>query len=206
MKTPFPPQQQHIETLVQAIRSNHAAVDSSSTGTGKTLCASEVAKVLGYKMLVIAPKATLENWRRVAAEQEAGVLGVINYEKLRTGKTEFGFWKSGHFIFNIPAGTMLVFDEAHACKGLYTKNAKMMLAAKGRPTLILSATLAENPTEMRALGFLLNLHRLHDFYGWALKNGCGTNPWGALEFKSKSEEALRALDSLRRAIYPRRGT
>jgi hypothetical protein len=205
MKTPFPPQQQHIETLVQAIRSNHAAVDSSSTGTGKTLCASEVAKVLGYKMLVIAPKATLENWRRVAAEQEAGVLGVVNYEKLRTGKTEFGFWKSGHFIFNIPAGTMLVFDEAHACKGLYTKNAKMMLAAKGRPTLILSATLAENPTEMRALGFLLNLHRLHDFYGWALKNGCGTNPWGALEFKSKSKEAQRALDSLRRSIYPAKG-
>lgn len=205
MKTPFPPQQQHIEAIVKAIRENHSAVDSSKTGTGKTLCASEVAKKLGYKMFVIAPKATLENWRRVAEEQGAEVFGIINYEKLRTGKTPYGGWKAGNFHFDLPPGTMLVFDEAHACKGLYTKNAKMLIGAKGRPTLVLSATLAENPTEMRALGFLLNLHRLHDFYGWALKNGCVTNPWGALEFLSKKHEAQRCLDGLRKLIYPAKG-
>ena len=204
MKKPYPQQQVHIDAMVAAVRINHAAVDSSKTGTGKTLCAAEIAKALGYKLFVVAPKATLENWRRVIKEQGAEYVEVINYEKLRTGKTPWGFWKSGHFQFNLPAGVMLVFDEAHACKGLYTKNAKMLIGGKGRPMIVLSATLAENPTEMRALGFVLNLHRLHDFYAWALKNGCVTNPWGALEF-SKKESAQHHLDVLRRQMYPSRG-
>lgn len=204
MKTPYPPQEEHIDILVSALQSNHAALDSSVTGTGKTLCASEVAKRMGMKMFIVAPLATLVNWRRVTEEQGAEVVAVINYEKLRTGKSPWGSWKSGSFVFNLPPKTLVVFDEAHACKGTYTKNAKMLIGAKKLPTLMLSATIAENPTEMRALGYLLNLHRLHDFYGWALKHGCSTNPWGALEF-IKRESGGKSLDLLRRLIYPSKG-
>jgi superfamily II DNA or RNA helicase len=204
MKTPYPQQQTHIDALTNIITRHRSAIDSSKTGTGKTLCAAEVAKRLGLGVFVVAPKATLINWSRVLKEQGAGVVGIINYEKLRTGKSGFGDWHKGSFRFNLPPKTLLVFDEVHACKGTYTQNAKVLIAAKPFPTLVLSATACENPTEMRAVGYILGLHFLKDFYGWAVRFGATTNPWGALEFiKRKGSDAH--LDRLCRMIYPEHG-
>jgi superfamily II DNA or RNA helicase len=204
MKTPYPQQAAHIDVLTNIISRHKAALDSSKTGTGKTLCAAEVAKRLGLNVFVVAPKATLVNWSRVLKEQGAGVVGVINYEKLRTGKSGFGDWKKGSFIFNVPPKTLIVFDEVHACKGHYTQNAKMLIAAKPLPTLMLSATACENPVEMRALGFLLGLHNLKDFYGWATRFGAKANAWGALEFV-KNHFSDGHLDRLHRLTYPNHG-
>lgn len=204
MKTPYPQQAAHIEVLADIITRHKAALDSSKTGTGKTLCASEVAKRLGLNVFVVAPKATLVNWARVLKEQGAGVVGVINYEKLRTGKTGYGSWRKGAFFFNLPAKTLVVFDEVHACKGHYTQNAKVLIGAKPLPTLVLSATACENPVEMRALGYLLGFHRLADFYGWATRFGAKPNAWGALEF-NKNDASDGHLDRLRRLTYPEHG-
>lgn len=204
MKTPYPQQATHIEVLANIISRHRAALDSSKTGTGKTLCAAEVAKRLGLDVFVVAPKSTMVNWSRVLKEQGAGVVSVVNYEKLRTGKTGFGDWKKGSFFFNLPPKTLVVFDEVHACKGHYTQNAKMLIAAKTLPTLMLSATACENPVEMRAIGYLLGLHFLKDFYGWAMRFGAVPNAWGALEFV-KRRGSDEHLDRLRRLIYPEHG-
>lgn len=204
MKTPYPQQAAHIEVLANIISRHRAALDSSKTGTGKTLCSAEVAKRLGLNVFVIAPKATLVNWSRVLKEQGAGVVGIINYEKLRTGKSGFGGWKKNSFFFNLPPKTLVVFDEVHACKGNYTQNAKMLIASKEHPTLMLSATACENPVEMRAIGYLLGLHFLKDFYGWATRFGAVANAWGALEFV-KRRGSDEHLDRLRRLIYPEHG-
>jgi len=204
MKTPYPQQQAHIDALVGIINRHRAALDSSKTGTGKTLCAAEVAKQLGHNVFVIAPKATLVNWSRVLKEQGATAVGIINYEKLRTGKSGFGDWHKGSFVFNLPPKTLVVFDEVHACKGHYTQNTKMLLAAKSLPTLMLSATSCENPVEMRGIGYLLGLHILKDFYAWAMRFGAVTNAWGALEF-IKRRGSDEHLDRLRRLIYPEHG-
>lgn len=204
MKTPYPQQAAHIEVLAGIITRHKAALDSSKTGTGKTLCASEVAKRLGLNVFVVAPKATLVNWTRVLKEQGAGVVGVINYEKLRTGKSGYGSWRKGAFFFNLPAKTLVVFDEVHACKGHYTQNAKVLIGAKPLPTLMLSATACENPVEMRALGYMLGFHRLADFYSWAIRFGAKPNAWGALEFK-KDGASDGHLDRLSRLVYPEHG-
>ena len=205
MKKPYPQQEAHIEVLANVISRHNAALDSSKTGTGKTLCAAEVAKRLGLSVFVIAPKATLVNWTRVLKEQGAGVIGIINYEKLRTGKSGFGDWKKGSFFYNLPPKTLVVFDEVHACKGHYTQNAKMLIASKTLPTLMLSATACENPVELRAMGYLLGLHFLKDFYGWATRFGAMPNAWGALEFIKRPGSDAH-LDRLRRLIYPSHGS
>lgn len=204
MKTPYPQQDEHINALVNIINTYRAALDSSKTGTGKTLCAAEVAKRLGFNVFVVAPKATLVNWSRVLKEQGAGVVGIINYEKLRMGKTGFGGWKKGAFYFNLPPKTLIVFDEVHVCKGHYTQNAKVLIGAASFHTLMLSATACENPVEMRALGYLLGLHTLKDFYGWAIRFGATPNAWGALEFVKKAGSDAH-LDRLRRLVYPTHG-
>jgi superfamily II DNA or RNA helicase len=205
MKTPYPQQVVHIETLVRDIERYQAALDSSKTGTGKTLCATEVAKRLGLKMFVIAPKATLVTWTRVLKEQGSEVVGVTNYEKLRTGKTGFGGWVGGKFRFSLPANTLIVFDEVHVCKGHYTQNAKMLIAAKSMPTLMLSATACESPVEMRAIGYILGLHKLTDFYAWAIRLGAVANAWGSLEFVKRPGSDLH-LDRLHKLIYPEHGS
>lgn len=205
MKKPYPQQAAHIEALANILLRHRAAIDSSKTGTGKTLCAAEVAKRLGLSVFVIAPKSTTVNWSRVLKEQGAELTGVVNYEKLRKGTTLFGKWVKGSFTFTLPPGTMIVFDEVHACKGHYTQNAKMLIAAKPFVTLMLSATACENPVEMRAIGYLLGLHYLKDFYGWALRFGATTNPWGALEFV-KRVGSDGHLDRLSRLIYPEHGS
>lgn len=204
MKTLFPPQATHIRVLAEAIKTNSAALDTSKTGTGKTVCSTELAKLLDLGVMVVCPKPAIPNWERELAGQGARRVGVINYEKLRTGKTEFGCWKGGQFVWTLPRKTLLVFDEVHACKGTYTKNAKMLIGAKGLPVVMLSATAAEDPTEMRALGYLLNLHRLSDFFGWCLRNGCKQNFWGALEFPKEGAE--KNLTALNRMIYPLKGS
>jgi hypothetical protein len=203
MKTLFPPQETHVACMLAAILSNHAAIDSSKTGSGKTLCAIELAKRLRAPMLIVCPKPAITGWQREAEGQSAEVVGIINYEKLRTGKTPYGKWVGGKFVWALLPTTLVVFDEVHACKGTYTQNAKMLIGAKPFRVVMLSATAVENPTEMRAIGFLLNLHRLHDFYSWAIRHGCVTNHWDALEFP---EGARKHLVALNRMIYPSRGS
>lgn len=204
MKTLFPPQVEHVKNLEEAVKSNMAALDSSKTGTGKTICSTELAKALDMGIMVVCPKPAIPNWEREIAGQKAKKVGVINYEKLRMGKTEFGRWEKDKFVWTTPPKTLLVFDEVHACKGTYTKNAKMLIGAKGKPVVMLSATAAEDPTEMRAIGYLLNLHRLTDFFGWCLRHGCTQNFWGALEFPDKGSE--KNLLALNRMIYPLKGS
>jgi len=67
----------------------------------------------------------------------------------------------GEFRFH-PNVKQIIFDEVHRCGGNDSLNAEMLIAAKrqGIRVLGLSATLASSPLQMRALGFLLDLHGL----------------------------------------------
>jgi len=65
----------------------------------------------------------------------------------------------GNFHFH-PAVRFLIFDEVHRCNGIDSLNAELLIAAKRQniKTLALSATMAQSPVNMRALGYLLDLH------------------------------------------------
>lgn len=182
MKQLYPAQAQHAEKLLAGLEKHGAALDTSETGCGKTVVAAHVAAQLKRPTLVVCPKALIPSWKRELSDH--GVQAdVLNYEKLRAGKTAFGKFTRNRWDWALPEGALVIWDEVHRCMGMSSKNAKMLLGNKGRLNLMLSATAAEDPTEMRALGFLLGLHNLHDFYPWLKRSGCKPNPWGAMEFK-----------------------
>ena len=210
--TLFQEQKLSHDVLVEAIRTHGAALDSSDMGTGKTVKAVEVAKTLGLAPVVVCPKTVIASWQDTIAGQ-LGVKGlgianmpVLTWEKVRTGNTPLldrrgkkGFeWKVD------PNNSLLIFDEVHKAKGTRTLNANMLLAAKrqGYKILMLSATAAEDPREMRALGFVLSLHNLKNYWDWAKEWGCHFDNWGSLQFPESSKPKLKELNKL---IYPARG-
>ena len=67
----------------------------------------------------------------------------------------------------------------------------------------MSATAAEDPTEMRGLGYMLGLHSLNNpvrdlksWYSWMYTWGCQQNEWGAWELVERS-----VLPMLREVMY-----
>ena len=203
----YPAQKVAKDVLVKAIQQHNAALDSSDTGTGKTLKSIEVAKSLGLKPFVICPKTVIAAWEASLIGQGVGDSQVYNWEKLRTGNTH---WvsrkgKKGFQWTNLPVEeTLLIFDECHKAKGIRTLNANMLIAAKkqGYKVLMLSATAAEDPREMRALGYVLDLHNLSNYWQWAQNWGCEFDRWNSLLFPERNRGKLVDLNKL---IYPSRG-
>lgn len=171
--------------------------------TGKTYVAANTAKRGGWKLAVIAPKATLPTWHRVAEGFGAEVLFISNYESLKLGKTGFGVFQGKEFIWHLPSDALLVVDEAQRCKARDSQNARMLVAARrqGVRTLLCSATAAASPLDMRAIGYCLGLHRLHDFWPWAIAHGCRKGRFG-FEFSGNRE----ALERLHHRVFGANGT
>lgn len=112
----------------------------------------------------------------------------------------------GCFRFH-PAVKQLVFDEAHRCAALDSSHADLMIAARreGIPTLALSATAGDSPMHFRALGYLLGLHGLTNFYPWAKSHGCHQMPFGGYHFSCSEENQRRHMQKIHDAIFPERG-
>jgi len=194
----LPFQTDHAARLLAALRRAGVALDASDPGVGKTFVACNVAKRSGWKLAVIAPKATLPAWRRVAEGFGADVLFISNYESLKLGKTGFVVFQGKDFIWRLSPDALLIFDEAQRCKGRDSQNARMLIAARrqGIRTLLCSATAAASPLDMRAIGYALGLHRLHDFWSWAIAHGCRKGRFG-FEFGGNRE----ALERLHRQVF-----
>jgi len=202
MKELYPIQTASRNRLLFAIREYRSALDASETGTGKTIVGADVARELARPTLVVCPKIVIPSWRLELEERGVPTLAVINYEKLRTGTTEFGRWEGKRWVWELPADPLIIWDEVHRCQGTATKNAKMLIEAKPFLNLCCSATAAEDPTEMRALGHILGLHILTNFWSWAQRNGCFRNRWGGFEFRGTPE----LLGKIAGEIFPARGS
>jgi superfamily II DNA or RNA helicase len=197
MKDLFPAQQRVADKFLSRLLSGGNSLDTSDLGTGKTVVACWVARQFnafrpGSRVAVICPKAAIGAWTRELDDAEIEPLFVLNYEKLRNGKTPW-MTKTGKKIMRwaLPPGTLVLFDEIHSAKGEYTQNAQLAisLVQQGFRVHGMSATAAENPTEMRALGFMLELHSLNasklplqSWFQWMRAHGCQQNPWNAWEF------------------------
>lgn len=217
-----PWQEQSVEHLLRVLERNGAAADLSDPGTGKTYTACAVAQALNLPTLVVDPKPLTPTWHRVA--QVIGTeFDVLNYEKLRTGRTPYGQWvvpkgcRKERFQWN-PGIGFLIFDEAHRCAGLQTKQSEMLMAARrqGIRTLILTATLADTPLELKAAGYVLGLHHGDDpptlrnpnpvdFYQWARRHKCGKGLWSAFEFLGSKKDQVAVMEKIHRALLPDRG-
>ena len=196
MRTLYPVQAAHADKLEQALRKHRAALDASETGCGKTIVAVELAHRMGLKTIVVCPKATIPSWNKELAARGVKAT-VINYEKLRTGNTVLGKFHMRQWKWNGDGSTkLIIWDEVQKCMSMKSQNSKMLAGSKDHYNLMLSATAAEDPTEMKALGYILGLHSLKDYWNWLRKHGCKPNPWGALEFKGGPKELVKIHDSI----------
>lgn len=166
----IPKAQRILEILAQ----HKLCIDTSGTGTGKTYTAAWVAAQLGYPVLVVCPKSVISTWERVLADAGVKEAVVLNVEKFKTKR--YGFWDGTGWKFD--RYWFCIWDEAHrGTAGAYSQTTEMLAKLKAWPTipkLLLSATIADSPIQLRGLGYLLGLHAYQDplFWSWCLQAGC----------------------------------
>lgn len=212
------PQFKHVERLVDSLYLNGYAVDMSETGTGKTYAAAAVIRELNRPFAVICPKSVIHQWEKILSSFKIKAIAVIGYEKIGRGNTKYLKWenlqdpmqpfnenaKREMPEFKFGANTLVVLDEGHKCKGTNTTNSWMMVALKiqGYKVLVSSATVATSPLEMRAFGFLSNLHALYNFRDFCRMHGAELMPqFGAMTFGINSERAKRSMMELNEYFF-----
>jgi SNF2 family DNA or RNA helicase len=206
MKKLYPKQQEAFDFFLAKHRLDLNSLDTSHVGTGKTVVAAHLAKVLNRPVAVLCPKSVIPSWERELKETGIEPLFVLNYEKIRTGKTEW-MSKRGKKImtWHLPEDTLVLVDEVHKCKGPYTQNSQLLvsLVTQGYSIHAMSATAAEDPTEMRPIGYVLGLHNLNkasdglkSWFSWMMQYGCTQNQWNAWELRRKAK-----LSDLNKIMY-----
>lgn len=174
-------QKGHVGHLIQTMHEKRVTLDGSDTGTGKTICALVLCRELHLKPLIICPKPVIPGWYRnlaLAGMEKKDILGVVNYDLLRTGKmltprinkkkrtvydkvaceyltvsanSDTSQYASKYMMkWHLPEDAILIFDEAHRCKNKDTQNTQLMTAAVDAKAriLMLSATIGESPLKM----------------------------------------------------------
>lgn len=81
------------EKLLQILQTYDSALDASQTGVGKTYVAMAIIQALQLPCLVVAPKIAITSWLSVA-EYFNEPISIINYERIRTGRTDYGVWSN----------------------------------------------------------------------------------------------------------------
>lgn len=194
--------------LVEILKTNLSAVDSSSTGVGKTYTACSVAKNLGLAIGVICPKAVIPSWHDASKHIGTEIKFVVNYEGLKfsAGEKYIVWTPMGYPVWKVSERdpVLLVFDEAHRCKDHnLSKNALMLVSAVSQKIrhLMLSATLADSPLHMRAVGYSLGLHNGRNFQEWIRSLGCWKDSNNRWHFTGGENSMKR----IRSSIFPARG-
>ncbi len=166
--------------------------------------------------LVVAPKSTVAEWKKVARlfGIEAEVMG---YEKARGSSrnraVSTSAWgkevlcgKGSRWEWN-QSYALVIFDEVHRCGGMPSLNSKLLIAAKRQAgyILCLSATAANDPRQLKALGYVLNLFPLPKFKWWLLSHGCTPGIWGGFDLTDDLMDQAEAMVKINSEIFPKHG-
>lgn len=195
-----------VQMGVASMNKYNRALLGHSTGVGKTFCALGIARELGKRIAVICPKPITTDWHRAAKMMGVEVFEICGWEWTKTGKSQLGRWtcdKKKEFRFMLPPDVMLIFDEVHRGKGEATQNAYLVRDSVNQniPAIALSATIADDPTKLWALGQFLGLHQGgKDYFRFLSQNGCRKTRFG-MQFTG-GHSVLKKLHS---RIYPERG-
>jgi len=203
------PQKDHVMTLINSLYINGVASDLSETGTGKTYSACWIAKHFNSPVVVVCPKVVISNWTKVLAEFGIKAHVVINYEKLTRGNTEHLSFKNGNdntpedYQIKFPANALVIIDECHKCKGWNSKNSDFLIALKNNnyKLLMLSATSATNPLEMKSFGFATTLHNLVNYRNFITGAGAYTSRFGGFQIDIGSRRSIEAMGDIHDKLF-----
>lgn len=200
----LPHQVKHAPEIARCLYANGGALDASDTGTGKAYIGAWIARTFKTAPLVICPLGVKNDWatamRFMGAEAE-----IVNYERARGWKKKDEKYSSSQWGFEKGVGQgsqwiwrqnyeLMILDESDRCNGETSLNSKMLIAAKrqARWVLMMTATPAEDPRQMKALGFALGLFKLPDFRYWLMAHGCRPSKWGGFDFMGLSKNPKTA--------------
>ena len=125
--TLYPHQIQHYHRILDILSSQHAYIDTSPTGRGKTITTIAIAITCQLSLIVICPLTIVSLWQKEAKKYGVTILTIITYQTLRgTSLTELNhdllskegdnFYPTQKYIQHVKNGILLVFDEFHNLK------------------------------------------------------------------------------------------
>ena len=203
------PQREHAVNLLNSLYVNGVASDQSETGTGKTYVAAWIAKYLNSPVVIVCPKVVIPSWTKVLSYFGIKAHCLINYEKLIRGNTEHLSFKdnkddsASDYIINFPKNSLVILDEVHKCKSGSSKNSDFLIKLKmdGYKTLLLSATTATNPLEMKAFGFATTLHNLVNYRHFITDSGAYVGRFGGYQIDLGSQRTVEAMANIHNQLF-----
>lgn len=186
--------------MAEALSRHGISVNSSPTGTGKTYMALTTAKRLNINPVIVCPKSVTPSWVQAAEQLNVKIAAIGNYESYTTSrKPPIGEWRVKGRIWTWNQPKLLIFDEAARLRGITSQSSKLLRAAikEKIPTVLLSATLAESPAQMRAIGYALGLCEFEysRWRAWCLTSGMEENRFGGLIATRQSVQAMKRIRS-----------
>jgi superfamily II DNA or RNA helicase len=205
----LPPQREHAVNMLNSLYINGVACDQSETGTGKTYVAAWIAKNLNSPVVIVCPKVVIPSWTKVLSYFGIKAHCLINYEKLIRGNTEHLSFKDGKdnsasdYIINFPKNSLVILDEVHKCKSATSKNSDFLIKLKmdGYKSLLLSATAATNPLEMKAFGFATTLHNLTSYRQFITDSGAYVGRYGGFQIDLQSQKTVEAMSNIHDKLF-----
>ena len=205
----LPPQREHAVSLLNSLYINGVACDQSETGTGKTYVAAWLAKNLNSPVVIVCPKVVIPSWTKVLSYFGIKAHCLINYEKLMRGNTEHLNFKDGKdtgpsdYVINFPKNSLVILDEVHKCKSATSKNSDFLIKLKmdGYKSLLLSATAATNPLEMKAFGFATTLHNLVSYRQFITSSGAYAGRYGGFQIDLQSQKTVEAMSNIHNTLF-----
>ena len=205
----LPPQREHAVSLLNSLYINGVACDQSETGTGKTYVAAWLAKNLNSPVVIVCPKVVIPSWTKVLSYFGIKAHCLINYEKLMRGNTEHLNFKDGKdngpsdYVINFPKNSLVILDEVHKCKSATSKNSDFLIKLKmdGYKSLLLSATAATNPLEMKAFGFATTLHNLVSYRQFITSSGAYAGRYGGYQIDLQSQKTVEAMSNIHNTLF-----
>lgn len=177
----------------------------SKTGRGKTLHVAFALQELKLPVFVVCPKNVITDWYQTLTELGCNLIDVKNYEYITYHKKhDFGRWYRKDFIWDLPEGSVVIFDEIHKCTGRTTKSTRLLKGVGDNLKLQavgLSATAADSPLKMKGIGYAFGLHTWFNFRQWLFKNGCRPGTFGGEEFYGNEEHVARSVEPVRDRIF-----
>jgi superfamily II DNA or RNA helicase len=205
----LPPQREHAVNMLNSLYINGVACDQSETGTGKTYVAAWIAKNLNSPVVIVCPKVVIPSWTKVLSYFGIKAHCLINYEKLIRGNTEHLSFKDGKdngpsdYTINFPKNSLVILDEVHKCKSATSKNSDFLIKLKmdGYKSLLLSATAATNPLEMKAFGFATTLHNLTSYRQFITDSGAYVGRYGGFQIDLQSQKTVEAMSNIHDKLF-----